>query len=453
MAAAVSKIAAHAWGRSVVSLPTIAIIGRPNVGKSTLFNRILGRHLALVDRTAGVTRDRHYGVAEWLGRSFRVVDTGGIVAEKTSELMYAVRAQAEYAIAEAHLVLFMLDAREGVTAADQDLASRLRKANRPVLLIANKVETVGMTLDVGAMYRLGFGEPHVISAEHGRGVGDVLDAVLTALAQTSEVREEPASVQVAIVGRPNVGKSSLVNRILGEERLLVDATPGTTRDAIDSRVRAHGKLYTLVDTAGMRKPRRIDEALEKATVAISLHRIQRCEVAVLLLDAIDGIREQDVRIATYIERQGKACIVTINKWDAIEKATGTFETFRQTVRDAMPFLAHVPVISLSALTGQRVVKIFPLIDTVIEASKRRVPTAELNTFLKTVTHRRPPPMYRGKSIKFSFMLQTVVRPPTFLCFVNRPVGVAQHYQRYLENQLRQQFGLDGTPVRLRFRKK
>lgn len=436
-----------------MALPTVAILGRPNVGKSTLFNRILGRHVALVDETAGVTRDRHYGEAEWLGRVFRIVDTGGIVAEETNELMQAVYAQAEYALAEAQLALFVLNAREGVTAADQEIALRLRKANKPVVLVGNKVETVDMDIDVSALYRLGFGEPCLVSAEHGQGIGDMLDAVLEALPHTAEGYTESVSVQVAIVGRPNVGKSSLVNRVLGEERLLVDATPGTTRDAIDSRVRVYGKLYTLVDTAGMRKPRRIGETIEKATVAASLKRIQRCEVAVLVLDAVAGVLEQDVRIATYIERQGKACVIAVNKWDAIEKETGTYEAFRQQVRDAMPFLAHAPVISLSALSGQRVVKLFPLIDTVMEAAKHRVPPAQLNTFLKTVTQRRPPPLYRGKAIRFSFMLQTLVQPPTFLCFVNRPTGVAQHYQRYLENQLRQHFSFAGTPVRLFFRKK
>jgi GTP-binding protein len=436
-----------------VSLPTVAIIGRPNVGKSTLFNRILGRHVAIVDETAGVTRDRHYGVAEWLGRAFRLVDTGGIVAERSSELMEAVRVQTEYAIAEAHLVLLVVDARGGVTAADADIAGWLRKANKAVVLIANKIEMAEENLDLASLYRLGFGEPYLISAEHGRGVGDALDAVLAALPPTSEVQDEPPSVQVAIVGRPNVGKSSLVNRILGEHRLLVDAAPGTTRDAIDSRVRVNKKLYTLIDTAGMRKPRRIGEALEKATVAQSLKSIQRCEVAVLMLDAVAGVGEQDVRIGAYIERQGKACVIAINKWDAIEKETKTYETFYRSVVEAMPFLTHVPILSLSALTGQRVVKLFPLIDTVIAAAKQRVPTADLNAFLHTVTQRRPAPTYRGRAVKFAFLVQTVVQPPTFVCFVNRPAGVARHYQRYLENQLRQQFGFAGTPVRLHFRHK
>ena len=436
-----------------MSLPTVAIIGRPNVGKSTLFNRILGRHVAIVDETAGVTRDRHYGVAEWLGRAFRLVDTGGIVAERSSELMEAVRVQTEYAIAEAHLVLLVVDARGGVTAADADIAGWLRKANKAVVLIANKIEMAEENLDLASLYRLGFGEPYLISAEHGRGVGDALDAVLAALPPTSEVQDEPPSVQVAIVGRPNVGKSSLVNRILGEHRLLVDAAPGTTRDAIDSRVRVNKKLYTLIDTAGMRKPRRIGEALEKATVAQSLKSIQRCEVAVLMLDAVAGVGEQDVRIGAYIERQGKACVIAINKWDAIEKETKTYETFYRSVVEAMPFLTHVPILSLSALTGQRVVKLFPLIDTVIAAAKQRVPTADLNAFLHTVTQRRPAPTYRGRAVKFAFLVQTVVQPPTFVCFVNRPAGVARHYQRYLENQLRQQFGFAGTPVRLHFRHK
>lgn len=436
-----------------MALPTVAIIGRPNVGKSTLFNRLVGGQTALVNQTAGVTRDRHYGEAEWLSRSFRLVDTGGIVSDRTSELMNAVRAQAEYAMAEADLILFMVNAREGVTAADQDITTRLRKADKPILLLANKVDTHDQELEVGGLYRLGFGEPYLISAEHGQGVGDLLDGVLDALPQASDAPDAPLSIQVAIVGRPNVGKSSMVNRILGEERLLVDATPGTTRDAIDSRVQVNKRLYTLVDTAGMRKPRRIGETLEKASVGVSLKRIQRCEVAVLMLDATAGVVEQDVRIATYIERQGKACVIAVNKWDAIDKETGTYKNFVQQIADAMPFLSHAPIISLSALSGQRVVKLFPLIDQVVEAATLRVPTSDLNTFLRTATERRPAPLYRGKSVKFSFMLQTFVQPPTFLCFVNRPTGVAQHYQRYLENQLRQSFRLAGTPVRLHFRKK
>lgn len=437
----------------MVALSTVAIIGRPNVGKSTLFNRMMGRHVALVNEAEGVTRDRHYGEAEWLGRAFRLVDTGGIVAEHSSELMQAVRTQAEYAMAEAQLILFMVNARESVTAADQDIATLLRKSAKPVVLVANKVDALEVVPELTPLYQLGFGEPFLISAEHGRGIGDLLDAVLAALPGSPEEQEGPMSIQVAIVGRPNVGKSSLINRILGEERLLVDATPGTTRDAIDSRVRVNRRLYTLVDTAGMRKPRRIGEALEKASVGVSLERIQRCEVAVLMLDATDGVREQDVRIATYIERQGKACVIAVNKWDAIEKETGTYERFKREVRAAIPFLSHAPIISLSALSGQRVVKLFPLIDAVVEASKQRIPTAQLNTFLKSVTERRPAPAYRGKAVKFSFMMQTFVQPPTFLCFVNRPAGVAQHYQRYLENQLRRNFGYAGTPVRIQFRKK
>jgi GTP-binding protein len=356
-------------------------------------------------------------------------------------------------MAEAQLILFMINARDGATATDHDIARQLRKIDKPFLFVANKVDAAEVEVDMEPLYRLGFGEPHLISSEHGQGVGDLLDALLAALPGTGQFEEAEVSVQVAVVGRPNVGKSSLVNRILGEQRHLVDATPGTTRDAIDSRVRVNKKLYTLVDTAGMRKPRRIGETLEKTSVDVSLKRIQRCEVAVLMVDATDGIRDQDVRIASYIERQGKACVVAINKWDAIDKKDGTYETFVQSVVDATPFLAHVPVISLSALSGQRVVKLFPLIDAVVEASKKRISTGQLNDFLKMATERRPPPLYRGKAVKLSFLLQTNVQPPTFLCFVNRPTGVAQHYQRYLENQLREAFGLSGTPLRIQFRKK
>lgn len=434
-------------------LPTVAIVGRPNVGKSTLFNRILGRRVAIVDETAGVTRDRHYGTAEWRGCAFRLVDTGGIGMQETPGLMTAIRAQTEYAVAEAELILFVLDIRAGVTAADQDVALHLHKAGKPVFLVANKAETAGVAVAESALYQLGFGAPFFVSAEHGQGVGDLLDAIVDALPGTPEAKAEAANVQVAIVGRPNVGKSSLVNRILGEGRLLVDAMPGTTRDAIDIQVRVHKRLYTLVDTAGMRKPRRIGATLEKATVAVSLKRVQQCEVAVLLLDAVAGIGEQDVRIATYIERQGKACVIAINKWDAIEKTTQTHEDFVRAIRQAMPFLAHAPIVSLSAHTGQRVVKLFPLIDAVFEEAKRRVPVAQLQAFLKTVIQQHPPPLYQGKSVKFSFLVQIGIQPPTFLWFVNRPEGVTQQYQRYLENQLRQHFGFAGASIRLLFRKK
>jgi GTP-binding protein len=440
-------------GRGIVALPTVAIVGRPNVGKSTLFNRIMRHRTALVAETPGVTRDRHYGEAEWLGRLFRLVDTGGIILEKSSELMHGIREQAEYAIAEANLILFVLDAREGVTAADQEIAVQLHRAGKTVLLIANKVETDEIGFADPSWYRLGFGEPYCISAEHGRGVGDMLDAVITKCPHMTEMPGTAASIHVAIVGRPNVGKSSLINRILGENRLLVDALPGTTRDAIDSRVQVHKKSYILIDTAGMRKPRRIGENLEKATVEVSLKRIRRCEVAVLMLDAVSGVGEQDVRIGTYIERQGKACVIALNKWDAIEKESKTYETFVHLIHEAMPFLAHVPIVSLSALSGRRVTKLFPLIDAVLEESRRRVPVARLNTFLKTVTCQRQAPTYRGKFVKFSFLAQTLVQPPTFLCFVNHPEGVAQHYHRYLENQLRRHFGFAGTPIRLYLRKK
>ena len=432
---------------------SVAIIGRPNVGKSTLFNRLVGRPTALVDGTAGVTRDRHYGEAEWLGHSFRVIDTGGLVTGQAHGLLHAIREQTEDAIAEADLILFVIDARQGVTSVDQDIALQLRKSGKHVILVVNKVESTDVGLEISLVYRLGFGEPFLISAEHGQGLGDLLDAVLIGVPEAHTTLEEESGVQVAIVGRPNVGKSSLINRILGQRRLLVDNVPGTTRDAIDSVLRVNERFYTLVDTAGMRKFRHISESLEQAAVTMALRRIQRCNVAVVLLDALVGVGAQDIRIATYIERQGKACIIALNKWDAVEKTSQTYESFVQTIQEAMPFLSHVPIISLSALTGQRVVKLFPLINTVFAEARRRVPTAQLNEFLQTVTHQHPAPMYRGRFVKFSFLVQTASLPPTFLCFANRPEGVTNFYRRYLENKLRQYFGFTGVPIRLRFRKK
>jgi GTP-binding protein len=436
-----------------VSSRIVAIVGRPNVGKSTLFNRIVGRRVAIVDETAGVTRDRHYASAEWLGQPFCLIDTGGIVNGDVSELEEAIRVQTHYAVGEAALILFVVDAREGMTAADQDIAIHLRKSGKPIFLVANKVEAGLARVIDPAFYALGFREPFFISAEHGYGVGDLMDAVLVELPEQSHTPAEITSVHVAVVGRPNVGKSSLINRILGENRLLVTDAPGTTRDAIDSQVTVNRKLYTLIDTAGMRKPRRIGEILERTTVGVSLQRIKRCDVAVLVLDPLVGIGEQDIRIATYIERQGKACIIAINKWDAVTKDSKTYDVLLRLIREMMPFLAHAPIISLSALTGTRVTKLFPLIDRVYEESRRRVSVPQLHDFVKAVTRQRPAPLYRGKPVNFSFLVQTLILPPTFLFFVNRPEGVIQQYQRYLEHRLREHFGFAGAPIRLHFRKK
>jgi GTP-binding protein len=436
-----------------VSLRTVAIVGRPNVGKSTLFNRIAGRHIAIVNETAGVTRDRHYAVVEWLGQAFCLIDTGGLIEGDMSGFGEAIRVQTEYAVGEADLVLFVVDAREGIIAADQDIALRLRKSGKRILLVVNKVEMVITRVVEPALYRLGFGDPIFVSAEHGQGVGDLMDAILSALPEASSHQEQDSGVQVAIVGRPNVGKSSLINHILGEDRLLVTDAPGTTRDAIDSQVTVNSQIYTLIDTAGMRKPQRIGELLEKTTVGVALQRIKRCDVAILVLDALMGVGDQDTRIAAYIERHGKACIVAINKWDALAKDSKTYEAFRHAIREAMPFVSHAPVISLSAMTGMRVMRLFPLIDNVYQEARRRIPTAQLHDFIKVVTLKHPAPRYRGKSVNFSFLVQTLIQPPTFLFFVNRPEGVVAHYQRYLEHQLRERFGFAGTPLRLRFRAK
>jgi GTP-binding protein len=423
------------------------------VGKSTLFNRIIGRRVAIVDETAGVTRDRHYASAEWLGQPFCLIDTGGIVNGDVSGLEEVIRVQTDYAVGEAALILFVVDAREGMTAADQDIAIYLRKSGKPIFLVANKVEAVLARVIDPAFYALGFREPFFISAEHGYGVGELMDAVLVELPEQSHPPVEITSVHVAVVGRPNVGKSSLINRILGENRLLVTDAPGTTRDAIDSQVIVEGKFYTLIDTAGMRKPRRIGEGLERTTVGVSLRRITRCDVAVLVLDPLVGIGEQDIRIATYIERHGKACIIAINKWDAVTKNSKTYDILLRLIREMMPFLAHAPIISLSALTGTRVMKLFPLIDRVYEEARRRISIPQLHDFVKVVTRQRPAPLYRGKPVNFSFLVQTLILPPTFLFFVNRPEGVIKQYQRYLEHRLREHFGFAGVPIRLRFRKK
>lgn len=436
-----------------MSHTTVAIVGRPNVGKSTLFNRLVGQPAALVDRTAGVTRDRHYGEVEWSGRAFRVVDTGGIVPSHPDRLMHAVLTQTICAVTEAHVLLLLVDIRQGVTPDDEAIALQLRKTGKKILLVANKAEALQARYDGHVFYHLGFGDPLLISAEHGHGVGDLLEAILQAAEETPPGQDTETGIQVAIVGRPNVGKSSLINRILGETRLLVDDVPGTTRDAIDTALTVGQKVYTFIDTAGMRKARRIQESLERSAVAMSLQRIQRCDVAVLIVDALVGAGDQEAHIASYIERHGKACIIAVNKWDAVDKGEHVYEAFVQTLSETLSFVAYVPILTLSALTGKRVVKLFPLIDTVFQETQRRLTTTQLNTFLKKVTAQHPAPSYRGKFIKFSFMLQTVTRPPTFLCFVNYPEGIHGSYQRFLQNQLRREFGFIGTPVRFLFRKK
>ena len=433
--------------------PNVAIVGRPNVGKSTLFNRIVGRPVALVDKTAGVTRDRHYGAADWLGCAFRLIDTGGMMAADGSHLLEAVHEQTLHAVAEADLVLFVLDSRDQLTAADQDIAQRLHRSGKTVILVGNKAERPVPEAEAEDFRSLGFGEPYWISAEHGQGMGDLLDDVLTHLPSDSGPESDTGDVSVAIAGRPNVGKSSLVNRVLRQDRLLVDDVPGTTRDAIDTRVRVNSRSYTLIDTAGMRKPRRIGAELEKATVAVTLSRIQHAEAAVLMLDGTTPVGEQDVRIASYIERQGKACVIVINKWDAVDKTTRTYDTHVRAIREAIPFLSHAPVVAMSALSGLRLSRLFPLIDTVVEAARRRIPTADLNACVKAVTREHPPASYHGKFVKFSFAVQTGVQPPTFLCFLNYPQGIKPHYLRYLENRIRQHFPLAGTPIRLHLKRK
>lgn len=432
---------------------SVAIIGRPNVGKSTLFNRLVGASLALVDGTPGVTRDRHYGEVEWRGRMFQIIDTGGVMTGTLDPLLHAIRTQTDQAMREAALILFVLDAREGLTRVDYEVAEQLQKSRKPVLLVANKVETSRQHVELDAVYRLGFGEPLCISAEHGQGIGELLDLVLEAVPQTAEPVEIERAIQVAIVGRPNVGKSSLINCVLGEHRLLVDNAPGTTRDAIDTSVRVEEHAYTFIDTAGMRKLRHVHESLEQAAVTTSQKRIQRCDVAVLVLDAVAGVGSQDTRIAAYITEQGKACVLALNKWDALSKTSQTYQTCVDTIHEAMPFLAHAPILSVSALTGQRVPKLFPLIQTVFHEARRRITTARLQEFLQTVTTHHPAPLHRGKVVKFSFLVQTPALPPTFCCFVNRPEGVAQFYRRYFEHQLREHFGFAGVPIRVHFRQK
>lgn len=439
--------------------PLVAIVGRPNVGKSTFFNKVAGRRISIVEDTPGVTRDRVYCDVEWQNWRFTLIDTGGIDPHSDDVLLSQMRRQAEIAMDTADVICFFVDGRDGLTDDDREVAELLRKTHKPTLLVVNKIDHIGMQDNMYEFYELGMGDPIAISAANMMGLGDLLEAICKELPEpeAEDSEDEHHIIQLAVVGRPNVGKSSLVNRLLGQERTMVSDIAGTTRDAIDTLFTSpDGTRYNIIDTAGIRRKRAVEEeSLEKYSVLRSIAAIQRCDVALLLIDAQDGVTEQDTKIAGIIQDEGKAVIVVVNKWDAIEKETGTLEGYRREVLDALKFMDYAPILFLSAKTGQRVNTLLDMVDQVWAMACKRVPTGMLNDVLNDATSDLQPPAQSGRRLKIYYVTQQSVCPPTFIFFVNDMKLMHFAYQRYLENYFRKTFDFTGTPVRfiLRERKK
>lgn len=434
------------------SFPTVAIVGRPNVGKSTLFNRLVGQRTAIVDDTPGVTRDRLYGIADWRGKVFSVIDTGGFAPDITEGIWREMREQVEVAIEEADVILFLMDGNDGLTHTDMEIANYLRKkATRPVLYIVNKIDSAKRESAIADFWKLGADKLFMLSAEHGRGVDEMLDHLYELLPSSVEYPEIEDAISVAVVGRPNVGKSTLINRLLGEERLLTHDIPGTTRDAVDTLLTREGKTYRFIDTAGIRKKSKTTHRIEKFSVIKALQAIDRSHIVILIIDALDGPTDQDARVAGYALERGKASVIALNKWDLVEKETGTFEEMVKRVKEKLYHIEYSPVVSISAKTGQRVNRIFELIDEVNEQHARRIQTAELNKAFESAIARHKPPVVGNKTIKFYYASQIGTRPPRIAVVTNHPESVPPAYERYLVNQLRESFGFVGTPIRLSFR--
>ena len=434
--------------------PLIAIVGRPNVGKSMLFNKLVGQRLSIVEDTPGVTRDRLYAEAEWRNRKFDLVDTGGIEPSADSQILAFMRQQAEIAIQHATVILFVCDIKTGLTASDQEVANMLLRSQKPVVLAVNKMDQVGITNpDIYKFYNLGLGDPIAVSAVHGHGTGDLLDACMEYFPPEDEEEEEDDVIKVAVIGKPNVGKSSLVNRILGEQRVIVSDMAGTTRDAVDSYFENQKGKYLFIDTAGMRKKSKVDDRIEKFSVLRATMAIERADVCLILVDANEGVTEQDTKVAGLAHEAGKACIIVVNKWDAIEKDDKTMDHMRQDIRRDLSYMTYAPIVFISALTGQRVDRLFDLINYVNDQASLRITTGMLNTVLADATARVQPPTDKGRRLKIYYMTQIGIKPPHFVCFCNDAKLFHFSYQRYLENQIRSTFGLEGTPVRLTIRQK
>lgn len=437
-----------------MALPLVAVVGRPNVGKSTLFNKLIGQRLSIVEDTPGVTRDRIYAKCEWQGRSFMMVDTGGIEPLSDDPILSQMRRQAELAVERADVILFITDITSGITPTDIEVAAMLQRAGKPLLLCVNKCDSIGKPpLELYEFYNLGLGDPYPVSAVHGHGTGDLLDDVIRRFPDEPEEDYGEDYISVAIIGKPNVGKSSLINRIAGEERVIVSNIAGTTRDATDTVVENEKGKFVFIDTAGIRKKSKVTANIERYSVLRAYMAVDRAQVCVIVIDALEGFTEQDSKVAGYAHEQGKACIVAVNKWDAVDKDGSTMNQYRKELEEKFSFMAYVPFIFISAKTGQRISQLYDLIKYVDGQNAMRISTGMLNDMLAYATSRVQPPSDKGKRLKIYYMTQPSTRPPTFVAFVNKAELFHFSYQRYLENQLRATFGLEGTPIRFIIRER
>jgi len=437
-----------------MSKPIVAVVGRPNVGKSTLFNKLIGKRLSIVDDTPGVTRDRIYGDSEWNNRKIMLVDTGGIEPKTDDIILSGMRSQAQLAIETAQVIIFVTDVKSGVTAADSEIASMLQKSGKPIVLCVNKCDGIGETpMEFYEFYNLGLGDPVPVSSVHGHGTGDLLDAVFEHLDFEDNIGDEEDVIQVAVIGKPNAGKSSLVNCISGEERSIVSEIAGTTRDAIDTFVENEKGKFNFIDTAGLRRKSRVDDKIEKYSILRAQMAIERSDVCVIMIDGVEGFTEQDSKVAGLAMEQGKACIIAVNKWDAVDKDGTTMDSYRKKLMKDFSFMPYAPIVFISAKTGQRIDRLYELINYVHSQNTMRISTGMLNDILADATARVQPPTDKGKRLKIYYMTQASTKPPTFVCFCNKAELFHFSYQRYLENQIRSTFGLEGTPVRFVIRER
>lgn len=436
-----------------MSKPIVAVVGRPNVGKSTFFNKVAGKRISIVEDTPGVTRDRIYAEAEWLGNVFTLIDTGGIEPFTKDIILHQMRMQAELAIETADVIIFMLDGREGITAADYEVANILRKANRPTLIVVNKVDTIELENNVFEFYNLGLGDPIAISGQQALGIGDLLDEVVKLFPKEKKDITEEEKLKIAVIGKPNAGKSTLINKLLGEDRVIVSDIPGTTRDAIDTPFKYKGEDYILIDTAGVRRKSKITENIEKYSVIRSFTGIERSDVCLIIIDAEQGITEQDTKIAGYAHEEGKASIIIVNKWDVIEKETKTMNKYHKEIREALSFMSYAPILFISAKTGQRTHRIMDLVNYVSNQHSMRISTGMLNEVIGEATLMNQPPSDKGRRLNILYGTQASVKPPTFILFVNDAELLHFSYQRYIENQIRKSFGFEGTPIRFIIRQR
>ena len=437
-----------------MSRPIVAIVGRPNVGKSTLFNALAGQKISIVKDTPGITRDRIYADINWLGRSFTLIDTGGIEPDSKDVILSQMREQAEIAINTADVIIFMVDVRQGLVDADAKVADMLRRSQKPVILAVNKVDNVNKYMaDVYEFYNLGIGDPHPISAANQMGLGDMLDEVIAHFGEESQEEEEDDKIRVAIVGKPNVGKSSLINKMLGENRLIVSDVAGTTRDAVDTPITHNGKEYIFIDTAGLRRKNKIKEDLERYMIVRTVSAVERADIVVLLIDAVEGVTEQDAKIAGIAHERGKAVIIAVNKWDAIEKNNKTVKEYESKIREILSYMPYAEITYISALTGQRLNKLYDLIDMVAENHAMRVATGVLNEIMAEAVALQQPPSDKGRRLKLFYITQAAVKPPTFVIFVNDKNLMHFSYTRYIENKIREAFGFKGTPLKFIIRER